>query len=238
MRLQRLTEAEVHQLLVNIAGHSVRPIFAAEIFRQTEGNPFFIGEAIRTLILEGKIKKVGDRWQATVDISQLELPHSVRLLIERRLVHLSPECRTSMALAAVLGRQFSSALLCQARNLSEDAVAEHIDDAIRAQILSVFSAAWACMLLGQLEEGQRLAHEALVKAQQQGVVGAQGWANLMQAFLAIQAGQWEEAEKRGDSAYAIATMLHDADMQARILWSRSVCDGWRDDWQCAIANSS
>src|SRR6266566_1291609 len=518
VRLQRLTEAEVHQLLVNIAGHSMRPIFAAEIFRQTEGNPFFIGEAIRTLILEGKIKKVGERWQATVDISQLELPHSVRLLIERRLVHLSPECRTSMTLAAVLGRQFSSALLCQARNLSEDAVAEHIDDAIRAQILSVFSdssksgaqeqdldlafthdkirevlyqwlnplrrrtlhsqvahaietrytarlqpyfstlayhyqmaenptravyyllkaaahagsvyafvnasehmkaaldllisdeerprragllrqlseiyiytgrldkafetgmasaalwrdlgndvnqaeaylhvsfcchwqgkeidavqhiqralkcienrpeetalhakayaqwglaatvmgepllareklqqadalhekvggndafilvvsiwslswcafltesprrmldyalrgaevcrssnkpewepmmnysAAWACMLLGQIEEGQRLAHEALVKAQQHGVVGAQGWANLMQAFLAIQAGQWEEAEKRGDSAYAIATMLHDADMQARVLWSRSVCDGWRDDWQCAIAD--
>jgi len=518
VRLHRLTEAEVHQLLVNIAGHSMRPIFAAEIFRQTEGNPFFIGEAIRTLILEGKIKKVGERWQATVDISQLELPHSVRLLIERRLVHLSPECRTSMTLAAVLGRQFSSALLCQARNLSEDAVAEHIDDAIRAQILSVFSdssksgaqeqdldlafthdkirevlyqwlnplrrrtlhsqvahaietrytarlqpyfstlayhyqmaenptravyyllkaaahagsvyafvnaaehmkaaldllirdeerlrragllrqlseiyiytgrldkaietgmasaalwrdlgndvnqaeaylhvsfcchwqgkeidavqhiqralkcienrpeetalhakayaqwglaatvmgepllareklqqadalhekvggndafilvvsiwslswcafltesprrmldyalrgaevcrssnkpewepmmnysAAWACMLLGQIEEGQRLAHEALVKAQQHGVVGAQGWANLMQAFLAIQAGQWEEAEKRGDSAYAIATMLHDADMQARVLWSRSVCDGWRDDWQCAIAD--
>ena len=139
VRLQRLSEAEVHQLLVNIAGHSVRPIFAAEIFRQTEGNPFFIGEAIRTLILEGKIKKVGDRWQATVDINQLELPHSVRLLIERRLVHLSPECRTTMTLAAVLGRQFSSALLSQARNLSEDAVAEHIDDAIQAQILSVFS---------------------------------------------------------------------------------------------------
>lgn len=521
VRLQRLTEAEVHQLLVNIAGHSVRPVFAAEIFRQTEGNPFFIGEAIRTLILEGKIKKMGERWQATVDIDQLALPHSVRLLIERRLVHLSPECRTTLTLAAVLGRQFSSALLCQARNLSEDAVAEHIDDAIQAQILSAFSdpskvgsgthaqdldlafthdkirevlyqwlnplrrrtlhtqvamaietryaatslrlqpyysmlayhyqiaenparavdyllkaaahdgsvyafvnaaehiraaldllisdeerprraellrqlseiyiytgrpdkaieagmasatlwralgndvkqaeaylhvsfcchwqgreieavehiqhalkcientpeeiallaranaqwglaatvmgepllareklqqadilhssvggdddfinvvslwslswcalltesprqmlvyalrgaevcstshkpewepmmdysAAWACMQLGQLAEGQRLAQEALIKAQHHGVVGAQGWAYLVQAFLAIQASQWEEAEKCSNSAYAIATMLNDADLQARVLWSRSVCDGWRDDWQCAI----
>jgi predicted ATPase len=139
VRLQRLSENEVHQLLVNIAGHSVRPIFAGEIFRQTEGNPFFIGEAIRALILEGKLKRIGDRWQATVDINQLELPHSVRLLIERRLVHLSPECRTTMTLAAVLGRQFSSVLLCQARNLPEDTVSEHIDDAIQAQILSVFS---------------------------------------------------------------------------------------------------
>ncbi|HEY6407858.1 MAG TPA: hypothetical protein VIY29_10370, partial [Ktedonobacteraceae bacterium] len=100
-----------------------------------------------------------------------------------------------------------------------------------------YSAAWAYMLLGQLDEGQRLANEALVKAQQHNVVGAQGWANLVQAFLAIQAGQWVEAEQHGDNAYAIATMLHDADMQARVLWSRSVCDGWRDDWQRALADS-
>jgi hypothetical protein len=59
----------------------------------------------------------------------------------------------------------------------------------------------------------------------------------VQAFLYIQAGQWQEAEQHSDSAYATATMLHDADMQARVLWSRSVCDGWRDDWQCAIADS-
>src|SRR6266566_7107041 len=139
LRLQRLTEEEVHQLLVNMAGHQVNPVFAGEVFRQTEGNPFFIGEAIRSLVLEGKIKWTGDRWQSTVEVSKLEIPHSVRLLIERRLVHLSPECRTTLAVAAVMGRQFSSALLCQARNLSEDAVAEHIDLAISTQILCSLS---------------------------------------------------------------------------------------------------
>src|SRR6266536_5036344 len=141
VRLLRLTEAEVQQLLINMAGHFVRPVFATEIYRQTEGNPFFIGEAIRSLILEGKLKWMGEHWQATVDIDKLEIPQSVRLLIERRLVHLSPECRTTLAAAAVLGRKFSSALLCQSRNISEDEVAEHIDDAIRAQILSSLSKA-------------------------------------------------------------------------------------------------
>jgi predicted ATPase len=135
VRLRRLTEEQVLQLLMNIAGHNVRPVFAAEIYRQTEGNPFFIGEAIRSLILEGKVKKIGDRWQATVDVNKLEIPHSVRLLIERRLVRLEPECRTTLVLAAVLGRQFSSELLCQARNLSEEVVAEHLDAAIGAQLI-------------------------------------------------------------------------------------------------------
>ncbi|MGI9057462.1 MAG: ATP-binding protein [Ktedonobacteraceae bacterium] len=138
-RLQRLTESQVQQLLGNMARQSVGPNFTSEIFRQTEGNPFFIGEAVRSLILEGKIKRINERWQTTVDLHQLELPHSVRLLIERRLLHLSPECRTTLTLAAVLGRKFSSALLCAARNLSEESVAEHIDDAIRLQILSEVS---------------------------------------------------------------------------------------------------
>jgi len=29
--------------------------------------------------------------------------------------------------------------------------------------------------------------------------------------------------------------LHDADLQARVLWSRSVCAGWQGDWERATA---
>src|SRR5204863_5532213 len=90
---------------------------------------------IRALIQEGKIQKMGERWQATVGLDELALPQNVRLLIERRLAHFSPECRTTLAVAAVLGRQFSSELLSRARNLSEDIVAEHVDEALRFYIL-------------------------------------------------------------------------------------------------------
>jgi tetratricopeptide (TPR) repeat protein len=98
-----------------------------------------------------------------------------------------------------------------------------------------YSAAWAYMLLGQIPQGQDAAHDALKKAQLHGVVGAQGWANLVLAFLAIQAGHWDDAQQFGDRAYAIASMLHDADLQARVLWSRSVCSGWQGDWEQAIS---
>jgi tetratricopeptide (TPR) repeat protein len=120
-----------------MAGHAVSTTFSEEIYKHTEGNPFFIGESIRALIEEGKLTKVGDRWQRTVALEELGLPQSVRLLIERRLAHLSPECRVTLAYAAVLGRQFNSTVLCQACNLSDDTIAEHIDDAIRTQILMV-----------------------------------------------------------------------------------------------------
>ena len=542
LRLQRLDEEQVHQLLVNMAGHPVQPTFAGEIYHHTEGNPFFVGEAIRSLVLEGKIVWTGERWQTTVKLSELEIPQSVRLLIERRLVNLSPECRTTLAVAAVMGRQFSSALLCRARMLSEEAIAEHIDNAIQVQILASladlpggqsppslesvthardisddqhallpshwhdldltfthdkirevlyqwlnplrrrtlhrqvaqaiearyatslkpyysrlayhyqmaecyeqaveyllkaaeqaagvyafvdagtsiktaldlligdkerpqraallqqlaniylytgrldegiqaglasaalwsdlgdvakqaaayldvaffshwqgreteaikfirialdclanhpdhhpallakacaqwglaltvmgeapealeklrqattfheqvggndpfvlvvsswslawcafltgsprqmlefalqgagvcrnsnkpdwepmmnYSAAWAYMQLGRLDEAQQAAQEAFKGAQQYGVVAAQGWAYLVMAFVAIQAGQWELARQWGDKSYAIALMLHDADLQARVLWSRSVCAGWQHNWEQAITD--
>lgn len=139
LRLMRLGESDVMQLLKNLAKQDVRPVFAAEIYKYTEGNPFFIGEAVRALVEEGKIKRVGERWQMMVGVDQMALPQSLRLLIERRLVHLSPEARMTLGIAAVLGRQFDSALLVQAHRLSEDIVAEHIDDAIRAQILAPIS---------------------------------------------------------------------------------------------------
>jgi DNA-binding SARP family transcriptional activator/Tfp pilus assembly protein PilF/DNA polymerase III delta prime subunit len=136
MRLTRLSGWEVKQLLITLAGHCVSQVFVNEIYQHTEGNPFFLGETLISLLHEGKLKKVNGQWQTTVSLDELALPQSIRLLIERRLQRLSPECRTTLTLAAVLGRQFSSELLCCARGLSEESIAEHVDDAIRLHILS------------------------------------------------------------------------------------------------------
>jgi predicted ATPase/DNA-binding SARP family transcriptional activator len=138
-RLKRLSVDAVQQLLSSLAGRPTSPLFVSEIYRHSEGNPFFIIEALISLVHEGKIMKVGEQWQAVVGLDQLELPQSVRLLIERRLMPLSPEARTTLALAALLGRQFSSSLLCTARNLSEETVAEHVDEAIRLYLLVALS---------------------------------------------------------------------------------------------------
>ncbi len=135
MRLKRLKEDEVQQLLMQMAGHMVGTPFTEEIYKYTEGNPFFIGETIRALVEDGKVKKIGERWQTMVALEDLELPQSVRLVIERRLLNLSPECRVTLAYASLLGRQLHSELLRRVRNLSEEAIAEQLDEAISIRIL-------------------------------------------------------------------------------------------------------
>jgi DNA-binding SARP family transcriptional activator len=145
IRLKRLQADEVQQLLTQMAGHAIHTSFTEEIYQHTEGNPFFIGETIRALIERGKLKKVEERWQTTVTPEELELPQSVRLIIERRLTHLSPECRVTLAYAAAIGREIHSALLCRARNLAEEIIAEHIDEAIHAQILETIKGTTRCI---------------------------------------------------------------------------------------------
>jgi tetratricopeptide (TPR) repeat protein len=103
--------------------------------------------------------------------------------------------------------------------------------------MMTYSAAWAHMLLGQIPVGEQVARHALERAQQQGVFGAAGWANLVLDVLAIQAGRWDDALQMGDKASAIAMMIHDSDLQARVLWSRSVCAGWQGNWEQAIADA-
>ena len=172
LRLQRLDEAQVLQLLINMAGHSINPAFAGEIYRQTEGNPFFVGEVVRSLLLEGKIAWNGERWQSTVKLSELDIPQSVRLVIERRMVNLSPECRVTLTLAAVMGRDFSSALLSQAHTIAEETLAEHIDQAIQLQILAPrfdLSGGRISPVTPHLMQGQTDAQQALLQSYRQDI---------------------------------------------------------------------
>ncbi len=140
IHLKRLDEKAVQQMVASSTGSPPDAIFTDQIYKYTEGNPLFVGQLLLSLIQEGKVKKTGERWQVAVDIDDLTLPQSVRMLIERRLFHLSPASRTTLMTAAILGRQLSSTLLCKACNLAEEMVAQHVDDAIQWHILVPLSA--------------------------------------------------------------------------------------------------
>src|SRR5581483_8839610 len=81
------------------------------------------------------------------------------------------------------------------------------------------------------------AHDALEQARRHNAVGAQGWANLVLSFIAIQQGAWEAAEQFAHETAVFARMMHDPDLLARALWGRSICAGWRNDWEQATAQA-
>src|SRR4030095_13428977 len=101
------------------------------VYQQTEGNPFFLSEIVRLLVVEGQL----ERPQVT-SASGVRIPEGVREVIGRRLDQLSEECNRVLATASVIGREFSLDALEQLSNVSADQLLELLDEATAARVLN------------------------------------------------------------------------------------------------------
>jgi tetratricopeptide (TPR) repeat protein len=97
-----------------------------------------------------------------------------------------------------------------------------------------YAVAWASMLNGNIAEAERMVQETLEKAQKTNAVGSQAWVFLVQTMLAMQSAQWQRAQECSDNALTLAHTLRDIDLQARVLWSRSILAGWLNNWEQSI----
>ena len=104
------------------------PLFSARLHAETEGNPFFLLETLRTLMDEGLLQQdAAGEWhtpwdEATRDYAELPLPPGVAQSIERRLARLPPPLDQMVDLAAVVGREVSFDLWRQAGGWEEEAL--------------------------------------------------------------------------------------------------------------------
>ena len=80
------------------------PGIRARILDQSEGNPFFVEEIIRSLIEQGALRREGERWVASGDMSHLAMPATLRGLIAARVDRLPAPAKATLQRAAVIGR--------------------------------------------------------------------------------------------------------------------------------------
>ena len=117
--------------------------FTQFVVRQAEGNPFFVAEYLRAAVAERVLRRgrlhswnLGEKGnELGSDSATLELPHSLRSLIERRFRRLGPDARHTMLAAAVLGRDADLDLLFEVAGLSAEAFSTALDELIRSQVL-------------------------------------------------------------------------------------------------------
>ena len=132
--LRGLPEEEVLSLLVAMRGGEVPRTFAANVARETAGNPFFIREILRHLLEEGVAVREGNRWEPLVDETEIRLPESVREVVSRRLARLGDACREMLTLASVLGIEFTFEALERASGAQAGLLAL-IEEAMEARVL-------------------------------------------------------------------------------------------------------
>lgn len=133
--LARLSHAGTSALLATLFGQqTVSPEFAAALHRETEGNPFFIEEVVKSLIEQGEIYRSDGEWNRK-EAHELTLPQSVKEAIGHRLDRLSEPAVDALRTAAALGKTFSFRELAAVATASEDELLDVLDEAERAQLI-------------------------------------------------------------------------------------------------------
>ena len=78
---------------------------AHALYIETEGNPFFVGEVLRSLMETGAIYQDDrGRWTSAGEMSEMVLPNSVREVISAHVRRLGTHAGPILSMAAVIGR--------------------------------------------------------------------------------------------------------------------------------------
>jgi ABC-type oligopeptide transport system substrate-binding subunit/ABC-type transporter Mla MlaB component len=138
LKLARLGREETRELLAVLFAEEITPEFLEGIYRETEGNPFFIEEVVKELVESGKLYYEDGRWHRP-RMAELGIPQSVRVAIQSRVGKLPPDSQETLHLAAVLGREFDFDTLALASELDEDTLLDALERAERAQLIEEVS---------------------------------------------------------------------------------------------------
>ena len=131
--LRGLSQEEVAYFIQIVSGSTPAPGLVEAVFRQTEGNPFFVTEVARLLVQEGALSgeaaRDGRRWS-------VRIPQGVREVIGQRLDPLSEGCRQALTVAAVIGREFSLELLGRlVEDMPSNRLLEVMEEGLSARVI-------------------------------------------------------------------------------------------------------
>jgi AAA ATPase domain len=126
--LRGLTSADIEAYVASVTGSAPTRQAVARLHEITAGNPFFVGEVVRLLGVEGKLESLDE----TVKDPFLRIPEEVRTLIRRRVASLPREAVSILRVAAVIGREFDLHLLQSMSRLTPERLLAVLHEAAAA----------------------------------------------------------------------------------------------------------
>ncbi len=127
--LSGLRPADVDRFIAQVSGLPPSSRLVDAVYRETEGNPLFIGEIVRLLASEGRLTEEGE---AAIK----PIPQGIRDVIARRVGHISERCNHVLGIASVLGREFTLDVLGELSERQADELLDILDEAAAARLVS------------------------------------------------------------------------------------------------------
>jgi DNA-binding NarL/FixJ family response regulator len=136
MTLNRLPRADVETMIAAIFEQPgpIKPEFTEVIYSLTDGNPFFIEETLKALIVSGDIYYSLGGWTRK-PVNELRIPRTVQDAVQRRTAQLSEATQQLLILAAAAGRRFHFDLLQRLTQFSESELLKQVKELIVAQLV-------------------------------------------------------------------------------------------------------
>jgi class 3 adenylate cyclase/tetratricopeptide (TPR) repeat protein len=111
--LARLDGQAERALVSELIGEGTLPEqLESRLLARAEGNPFFLGELLRSLRDVGAVTQVEGHWTFDDDVP-IELPETAERVVLARIDRLAPAERDLLTSAAVIGREFDVELLAR-----------------------------------------------------------------------------------------------------------------------------
>ncbi len=126
-----LSREEIEEYLTLKYSEQAFPEDLSELIHgQTEGSPLFMADLVHYLEDRGIIAETEGRWvlSQSMDETQIELPESVRGMIQRKIDHLAESDRRLLMAAGIQGYEFDSAVVSQVLATDAAEVEERLQD--------------------------------------------------------------------------------------------------------------
>jgi tetratricopeptide (TPR) repeat protein len=123
-------------LRMHLGGLLPEGVVVDQIIRRADGNPFAIGEYLRTLLDAGAIRPEAGKWVVENDVlANTAMPAEVLQLVLARINTVSDTARKLLAAASIGGATFRARLLVKTMGTAPAEVARGLDECVQAHLL-------------------------------------------------------------------------------------------------------
>jgi predicted ATPase len=144
IEIDRLGHKHCTQIVSDLLGVKNIPVdFAILIYNETEGNPFFIKEVLRTLIEDGALSIKKEKLVLNIAPEEIVIPTSIRELIKLRVQRLDEDLVEVLEYASIIGNEFNLELL------------SNIIDIQESKLINILSKLSEAKFIEDVKEGQR-----------------------------------------------------------------------------------
>jgi predicted ATPase len=128
LALANLNEKETQQMVYMLLDGAPIPIEVYNrIYKETEGNPFFVEEVVLNLMEQGILDLSSKDNVVKKDLKDITLPSTMSQVVERRLQSVSDEERQLLMLAGIIGYRFDYETLRGITGMAEDQLVGLLD---------------------------------------------------------------------------------------------------------------